>query len=408
MATRKGGSSMGLASMGASAGKGPGSDWQGFQYDPNKGPIEQQLRAFLAGRPFFGSSTQMDPRWMTTASVLNGGDDGGYRNVQIATNPNARGNSETGMYYVGPDGRDYNRIPLSRADSSTGLSAAELGIGNDPYLVQTVMGISPQEWANYSEQDKQNILNQAYFKPDNLHGFGDIQYSPDGGVVTSTSSIRDPNIRRDNWLTAGMFAAVAGPALYGIANGAGVTPGAEGGPAQPGGGGGGGSGGPYNIDTTPMPNVDVPTVPEVDPSRMIPYEGGGNGLTNFLRGNAGQIARGAAGLAALGGSGGGSGGSGGGGGSGSAGDAGSIIDQMAQANRVNWNTPMGSRNWSRDANGQWTVNDTLNPAEQANFEGVQGLNSSVTDMARQRLAALLTRPQSAAADAPLNIKFGGR
>lgn len=405
MATRKGGS-MGLASMGANAGKGPGSDWQGFQYDPNKGPIEQQLRDWLNGRSFFGSSPQMDPSWLTTTTMANGGDDGGYRTLQVATDPRARGNSETGVYYRGADNRDYNRIPLSRSDSSTGMSAAELGIGNDPRLVEQYMGISPMEWANMSDQDRQNVLSQAYFKPDNLHGFGDIQYSPDGGVVTSTSSIRDPNIRRDNWLTGAMFAAVAAPALAGIANGAGTTPGAQGGPAQPGGGGAPGGSGPIP-GTEPIPNVDVPSVPDVDPSRMIPYEGGSNGLTNFLRGNASQLVRGAAGLAALGGSGGGAGGSGGGG-SGNSGDAGSIIDQMAQANRVNWNTPMGSRNWSRDANGQWTVNDTLNPAEQANYEGVTGLNSSVTDMARQRLAALLSRPQSTAADAPLNIKFGGR
>lgn len=390
----------GLASLGASGSKG----FDAFRFDESSGvPLEQQLREFLNGRPFFGSQTTMDPSWLTSGQVLNGGDDGGYRTVQFATDPRARGNSETGVFYRQPgDNQDYARIPLSRADSSTGLSALELGIGNDPNLVAQYMGIPVQEWANMSDADRQGVLANAYFKPDNLHGFGDIRYSPEGGVVTSTSSIRDPNIRRDNWLTGAMFAAVAAPALAGIANGAGAPTGAE---ATP---GGTSTGGGTIPGTEPIPNVDVPSVPEVDPSQMIDYSGGSNGLANMLRGNAGQLARGALGLATLGSSG-GSGGSSGGSSGGGSGSANSILDQMAQANRVNWNTPMGSRNWSRDANGQWTVNDTLSPAEQANFQGVQGMNADVTNMARQRLAQMLAGPKDRApADAPLNIRFGGR
>lgn len=84
------------------------------------------------------------------------------------------------------------------------------------------------------------------------------------------------------------------------------------------------------------------------------------------------------------------------GGSGSPGAAGgdmnSIIEQMAMANRVNQNTPIGSRQWVHNPDGTWTVNDTMSAPEQANFENVQGLNASVTDMARQRLAAFLAHP----------------
>lgn len=114
--------------------------------------------------------------------------------------------------------------------------------------------------------------------------------------------------------------------------------------------------------------------------------------------NPGMIARGAMGLAALGA---GSGGGGGGGPGGNT-DASSIIDQMAQANRVNQNTPLGSRNWVKDpVSGQWTVNDTMNPNEQANFTNVQGLNGGITDMARARLAALLAQPPRQRADRPI-------
>lgn len=104
-------------------------------------------------------------------------------------------------------------------------------------------------------------------------------------------------------------------------------------------------------------------------------------------GGAQGIARMGLGLASLGAA------SSGGGGSGGETDPQNIIEQMANANRVDQNTPIGSRRWSQDpATGRWTVNDSMSPTEQANFEGVQGLNSSVTQMARDRLAALLAKP----------------
>lgn len=90
-----------------------------------------------------------------------------------------------------------------------------------------------------------------------------------------------------------------------------------------------------------------------------------------------------------------------------AGDVRSIIDQMANANRVDQTTPLGSRHWTQDANGRWAVTDSMDPAEEANFRNVQGMNADVTGMARQRLAELLASPRHERVDAPLNIRFGG-
>lgn len=84
----------------------------------------------------------------------------------------------------------------------------------------------------------------------------------------------------------------------------------------------------------------------------------------------------------------------GGGGSGGETDPQNIIEQMANANRVDHNTPIGNRRWTKDpVTGRWTVTDSMSPEEQANFSNVQGLNSSVTQMARDRLAALLAQPR---------------
>lgn len=106
------------------------------------------------------------------------------------------------------------------------------------------------------------------------------------------------------------------------------------------------------------------------------------------------IARGALGLASLGAA-------HEGGGNGGETNPQSIIEQMANANRVNHNTPFGSRAWSQGADGRWTVNDTLSPEEQANYEGVRGINANVTGMTRDRLAALLAAPPRQRYDRPL-------
>jgi hypothetical protein len=122
----------------------------------------------------------------------------------------------------------------------------------------------------------------------------------------------------------------------------------------------------------------------------IAQAGGGGSLLsqgyNALGGASG-IARTGLGLASLGAA------ASGGGGQGGETNPQSIIEQMAAANRVDHNTPIGSRRWSQDpATGRWTVNDAMSPEEQANFEGVQGLNASSTQVARDRLAALLAKP----------------
>lgn len=119
------------------------------------------------------------------------------------------------------------------------------------------------------------------------------------------------------------------------------------------------------------------------------------GLLNNL-GGAGNVARGVLGLASLGAA-----GSGGGNSNGQPTDANTIIEQMANANRVNHNTPLGSRNWSQGADGRWTVNDTMNPTEAANFQTVQGINSNVSNATRDRLAAFLAQPPRQRYDRPL-------
>jgi hypothetical protein len=131
--------------------------------------------------------------------------------------------------------------------------------------------------------------------------------------------------------------------------------------------------------------------------------GGGAGLGDVVRSGASAIGdaitsnplgalRTAGGLAAIGaGMRGASGGSGGGGGG--VGDMQDILDAQANANRYDWNTPFGSRRWSQGEDGRWTVNDSLSPEEQANYEGVRSMNAGATDYARQLLARTMARPQ---------------
>lgn len=160
------------------------------------------------------------------------------------------------------------------------------------------------------------------------------------------------------------------------------------------GGGGLGNLGAEAINYETLPNLPMQQTAQFpsDPSLL-------SRAGTWAANNPMQAARGAMGLASLGA---GLGGGSGGGGGGSSGDASSIIEEMANANRVNHNTPLGSRNWSKGPDGRWTVNDTMDPAEEANFRNVQGMNSSVTDMARQRLAALLAQGPSPRADRPIN------
>lgn len=274
-----------------------------------------------------------------------------------------------------------------------------------------------------------------------------VEFDPEFGLVTKPENIRRMDPSNDRYDQALMIAATAGivgpvamhamsamgaPAAAGGAEGAAGAAGAGGGGgagsagftfealpqiAQPGamnamapafslpaeagglaglgaasGGGGGGAGGALTASVPgdlavgggsgmagSAPLVDMPAIQAAGGSGA-----GAGGLVNSLGGWQ-NIARTGLGLASLGAS---SGGGGGGGGGGS-GDAESIIDQMARHNRVDQNTPIGSRRWSQGADGRWTVNDTMSPAEQANFEQVQQMNSGVTGMARQRLADML-------------------
>ena len=87
------------------------------------------------------------------------------------------------------------------------------------------------------------------------------------------------------------------------------------------------------------------------------------------------------------------GGGGGGSGGGGVGDFGDLLSAQANANRVDINTPTGSRRWSQGADGRWTVNDSMSPEEQANYENVRTMNAGATDYARQLLARTMARPQ---------------
>lgn len=160
------------------------------------------------------------------------------------------------------------------------------------------------------------------------------------------------------------------------------------------GGGGGAAGGAAGGGMAPVTDLSVQAAGGAGSSAG----GAGSGLLSAVGGPSGA-ARLAGGLAALGGSHGSSSGTA----SGASTDPNSIIEQMAQANRVNQNTPLGSRNWVHNQDGTWTVNDTMNPAEQDNFQNVQGLNAGMTDYSRQALARMLSQPAPQRADRPLVV-----
>jgi hypothetical protein len=130
----------------------------------------------------------------------------------------------------------------------------------------------------------------------------------------------------------------------------------------------------------------------LDAMPAIQQAGGGSSMLSQAynaAGGAQGIARMGMGLAGLGAA-----ASGDGGGNGGETDPQNIIEQMANANRVDHNTPIGNRRWAKDpATGRWTVTDSMSPVEQENFGNVQTLNAGVTQAARDRLAALLAQPR---------------
>lgn len=117
----------------------------------------------------------------------------------------------------------------------------------------------------------------------------------------------------------------------------------------------------------------------------------GTGISDYVTSNPVGALRTAGGLAAMGA--GVSGGGGGGGGGGATGDLDSLLERQANANRYDWNTPTGSRSWAQGPDGRWTVNDALNPAEQANYENVRTLNADSTGYARDLLARTMAAPR---------------
>jgi hypothetical protein len=217
------------------------------------------------------------------------------------------------------------------------------------------------------------------------------------GWLTDPSNYTDDTDGLDKAFELAAMAGLAGPtlihALGGMAGGAGVdTTGL--GASEAGGAAGSASGnGLASLGTLDVVGAGPGAALEgLGGAGAAGGAAGAGGLSSALGGlGVSDIVRGGLGLASVAGLAGGGGGSGGSGGG--ATDASSIIDQMANANRVDMNTPIGSRKWNQGADGRWTVNDTMNPAEQANFEGVQGLNAGVTGMTRDRLAQLLANPK---------------
>jgi hypothetical protein len=139
------------------------------------------------------------------------------------------------------------------------------------------------------------------------------------------------------------------------------------------------------LGTLPMDTATAGS-PALASLPSIQQAGAGPGIVDAL-GGPGNLARAGLGLAALGSSASHNNGSGN-----SSSNANDIINQMAQANRVDQNTPLGTRRWAQGPDGRWTVTDAMDPNEQANFTNVQGMNADVTGMARQRLAGLLANP----------------
>jgi hypothetical protein len=301
---------------------------------------------------------------------------------------------------------------------------------------------SDQQLYDKSGQPVQQLGNEGSWYGDgdgSVLDWSKVRYDPDLGLVTSPDNTKHVKAKStQNFQTIGQLLALAaaGGAVAGVlpageaaaagagaAGGAGAGAGAAAGGASAlpitntglgalfqgapglapgvggseaawlagaGGGAGAGAGGGSglaNLGTqSPAPVTDLSTNAAANgASRGVL----GSGLSGSQLANGARLVGGLASLGAAGAGAGSSNSSGG-----LATDPNSIIDQMAQANRVNQNTPFGSRAWSKDPQtGQWTVNDTLSAPEQANFTNVQGLNASTTDMARQRLAQMLATPQ---------------
>jgi hypothetical protein len=116
----------------------------------------------------------------------------------------------------------------------------------------------------------------------------------------------------------------------------------------------------------------------------------GSQVSNYVTSNPVGALRTAGGLASLGA---GLASSNSGGDGNAVGSLDNLLERQANANRYDWNTTTGSRSWEQGADGRWTVNDRLNPEEQANYENVRTMNAGSTDYARQLLARTMANPQ---------------
>lgn len=231
MAMANGGRAKGSASKTSN----PWDDWQALRYNESMGPIEQLMMQASGGRPFYGTrriDNYEDPSMYARESVANGGDDGGYRTQYTAVDPSLMGSVSPGtsaggeIFFRGPNGRAYTRVPMVRTDNQSGITAWDLG---QDYRTAQQFGISASEWGSWSPQERERMLRSINVQPDRMHGMGDMVYSPQDGWLTPVDTIRDPDARRNGLIDAGMALAVGGAAAYGIAGGAGAAGGAAGG-----------------------------------------------------------------------------------------------------------------------------------------------------------------------------------
>lgn len=326
------------------------------------------------------------PQWLLDQVSANTKvDEGGTQSTEYSFNDNPYGG------FKGKDGKQYVQVGKNKLkDPSKVISDPEMG---DVTEVDNVNDIKP-EGINYlmlAAALTAGAGGAALGLGGEAAGLGAAGAAGAGEALTPLAGV-----------TLAPETAIGTMGTYG------GTAGALGGGAAAAGGAGAGGGGLAGLGAaegagaglTPLTGVQL--APETAIGTMGEYAGGSPSLLSqagsAIANNPGQAARLGLGLAALGGAAHSSNASGGAGT-----DTNSIIEQMANANRVNWKTPLGSRDWTHNADGTWGVNDTLNPAEQANFENVQGMNSGVTDYAKQALARLLSAGPAPRADRPLVV-----
>lgn len=350
------------------------------------------------------------PQWLLDQVSANTKvDEGGTQSTEYSFNDNPFGG------FKGKDGKQYVQVGKNKLkDPSKVISDPEMG---DVTEVDNVNDIKP-EGINYlmlAAALTAGAGGAALGLGGEAAGLGGAGLAPLSGVTLAPETAIG---------TLGEYGGAAG-AAGGAAGGAGSLGGAVGAGAGAAGGatgltpltgvtlapetaigtmgtyGGAGPGGLASLGASGGSGAGVPVT-----DLSVPAAGGSGSPSllsqagSAIANNPAQAARLGLGLAALGGAAHSANSSGS---AGASTDPNSIIEQMANANRVNWNTPLGSRAWTHNQDGTWAVNDTLNPKEQANFENVQGMNSGVTDYAKQALARLLSAGPTPRADRPLVV-----